>query len=157
MPDEPANPVPVFFARRLCKTYGSVKSRCTLCATSISISTKANLSFCSDRRFGQIYASQYLSLRVLGFTRSEVGRILFGEFTVEVLLDIPLGALLSQVIVGVIARFHSNESFQIPPIIEPRTYLSAAGIVIAAALVNAFVVRRRIDRLDLVSVLKTRD
>ena len=22
MPDEPANPVPVFFARRLCKTYG---------------------------------------------------------------------------------------------------------------------------------------
>jgi putative ABC transport system permease protein len=65
--------------------------------------------------------------------------------------------LLSQVIVGVIARFHSNESFQIPPIIEPRTYLSAAGIVIAAGLVSAFVVRRRINRLYLVSVLKTRD
>jgi putative ABC transport system permease protein len=102
-------------------------------------------------------AWELASLRVLGFTRSEVARILFGEFTAEVFLGIPLGALLSQVIIGVIARFHSNESFQIPPIIEPRTYLAAAGIVIAAALVSAFVVRRRIDRLDLVSVLKIRD
>ena len=102
-------------------------------------------------------AWELASLRVLGFTRSEVGRILFGEFTVEVLLGIPLGALLSQAIVGVIARFHSNESFQIPPIIEPRTYLAAAAVIIAAALVSAFVVRRRIDRLDLVSVLKARD
>ena len=102
-------------------------------------------------------AWELASLRVLGFTRSEVGHILFGEFTVAVLLGVPLGALLSQVIIGVIARFHSNESFRIPPIIEPRTYLAAAGIVIAATLVSAYVVRRRIDRLDLVSVLKARD
>jgi putative ABC transport system permease protein len=52
---------------------------------------------------------------------------------------------------------HSNESFQIPAVIEPRTYLAATLIVVAAALASAFVVRRSIDRLDLVSVLKTRD
>jgi putative ABC transport system permease protein len=68
-----------------------------------------------------------------------------------------LGVLASHALVGLIARSHSNESFQIPAVIEPRTYLAATAVVLAAALTSAFVVRRRIDRLDLVSVLKTRD
>jgi putative ABC transport system permease protein len=65
--------------------------------------------------------------------------------------------LVSQGIVGLIAHFHSNESFQIPAVIGSRTYAAAAIIVVAAALASAFVVRRQINRLDLVSVLKTRD
>ena len=38
-----------------------------------------------------------------------------------------------------------------------RTYVVAVAIVVAAAAASAYVVRRRIDRLDLVAVLKTRD
>jgi putative ABC transport system permease protein len=102
-------------------------------------------------------AWELASLRVLGFTRGEVSRILFGEFAVELAVGIPLGLLLSQAIVSLIARFHSNESFQIPGVIGPRTYVLSALVVIGAALVSTFVVRRRIDKLDLVAVLKTRD
>ncbi len=102
-------------------------------------------------------AWELASLRVLGFTRAEVAHILFGEFFVEIVAGIPIGLLLSQAIIGLIARFHSNESFQIPGVIEPRTYTMAALVVIAAAAMSAFVVRRRIDQLDLVAVLKTRD
>ena len=102
-------------------------------------------------------AWELASLRVLGFTRAEVARILFGEFMFEIALAIPLGLLISLGIVALIARFHSNESFQIPAVIEPRTYLAATIVVIATAMASAFVVRRRIDRLDLVAVLKTRD
>jgi putative ABC transport system permease protein len=65
--------------------------------------------------------------------------------------------LLAQTVVSLIARFHSNESFQIPPVIEARTYLAATAVVVVAALASAFIVRRRVDSLDLVSVLKTRD
>ena len=64
---------------------------------------------------------------------------------------------LSYAIVALIARFHSNESFQIPAVIEPRTYAAAAVVVLAAAAGSAFIVRRQINRLDLVAVLKTRD
>jgi putative ABC transport system permease protein len=64
---------------------------------------------------------------------------------------------LSQGIIGLIARFHSNESFQIPAVIEPRTYLIAASVVLAAALASAYIVRRRVDQLDLVAALKTRE
>ena len=102
-------------------------------------------------------AWELASLRVLGFTRAEVARILFGEFTVEIVLGIPCGLILSRAVVALIARFHSNESFQIPAVIAPRTDLAATIIVVAAALASSFAVRRRIDRLDLVSVLKTRD
>ena len=67
------------------------------------------------------------------------------------------GCWLSQGIVELIARFHSNESFQIPAVIGSRTYVVAVAIVVAAAAASAYIVRRRVDRLDLVAVLKTRD
>lgn len=102
-------------------------------------------------------AWELASLRVLGFTRTEVARILFGEFAFEIAVGIPIGLILSQGIVSLIAHFHSNESFQIPAVIGPRTYVAAVVVVAAAAAASAFVVRRRIDRLDLVTVLKTRE
>jgi putative ABC transport system permease protein len=76
---------------------------------------------------------------------------------IEIAVGIPLGLWLSQVVVDLIARFHSNESFQIPGVIGARTFAVAAVIILTAAAASAYVVRRRIDRLDLVSVLKTRD
>jgi putative ABC transport system permease protein len=102
-------------------------------------------------------AWELASLRVLGFTRGEVASILFGEFAAEIALGIPIGLWLSHAVIGLIARFHSNESFQIPPVIAPRTYLIAAGVVLAAAAASALIVRRRVDRLDLVTALKTRE
>ena len=102
-------------------------------------------------------AWELASLRVLGFTRAEVARILFGEFVIEILVALPIGVAISQGVVGLIAHFHSNESFQIPGVVGARTFFVACLVVIAAAAVSAYVVRRRIDRLDLVTVLKTRD
>lgn len=102
-------------------------------------------------------AWELASLRVLGFTRAEVARILFGEFMIELALAIPVGIAVSQGIIDLILRFATNESFQIPGTIGARTFVAACTVVIAAAAASAYVVRRRIDRLDLVAVLKTRD
>lgn len=97
------------------------------------------------------------SLRVLGFTRREVSRIFFTEFVIEIIAAIPIGIALSQSLVDLIAKVHPSESFQIPGVVEGRTYLAACAIVIVAAAASGFIVRRQIDRLDLVSVLKTKD
>jgi len=102
-------------------------------------------------------AWELASLRVLGFTRAEVAGILFGEFAIEVALGVPIGLMLSQGIIELIARLHSSESFQIPAVIGVRTYLTAVAVVVAAAAASAYVVRRRLDRLDLVAALKTRE
>ncbi len=125
--------------------------------TTFAIIIAVGVVYNSARIGLQERAWELASLRVLGFTRAEVASILFGEFTAEIAIGIPFGLLLSRAIVALIARFHSNESFQIPAAIEPRTYLTAALIVVAAAMASAFVIRRRVDGLDLVSVLKTRD
>jgi putative ABC transport system permease protein len=82
---------------------------------------------------------------------------LFGEFVAEVTVAIPIGLAVSRLMIRLIAHWHSNESFQIPAVIEPRTYVAAAVVVVGAAIASALVVRRRIDRLDLVAALKTSD
>ena len=76
---------------------------------------------------------------------------------IEVGLAIPLGIAVSQGIVDLITTLHSSESFQIPGVIEPSTFTVASLIVLGAALGSAYLVRRRINRLDLVGVLKARD
>ncbi len=102
-------------------------------------------------------AWELASLRVLGFTRGEVSSILFGEFSIEIACAVPIGLLLTQRLVDWISRVHSNESFQIPATVGARTYSAAVIVVAVAALASAYIVRRRIDRLDLVTALKARD
>jgi putative ABC transport system permease protein len=102
-------------------------------------------------------AWELASLRILGFTRSEVATILISELAFEVMIAIPLGLVAGHMLIELIVTLRVRESFQIPVAIEPGSYAVAALIVLAAAAVSAFVVRRRIDRLDLVTVLKTRE
>ena len=49
-----------------------------------------------------------------------------------------------------------TKSYRVPLVIRPST-LGDAAVVTAAALASALVVRRRLDRLDRVAVLKSRD
>ena len=47
--------------------------------------------------------------------------------------------------------------FRIPLVVSARTYGFAAATTFAAAVLSGLAVRRRVDRLDLVAVLKTRE
>jgi putative ABC transport system permease protein len=51
----------------------------------------------------------------------------------------------------------SQEMIEFPLVIFPPTYLYAGAVVLAAGIVSALIVRNRIDNLDLVAVLKTRE
>ena len=125
--------------------------------TAFAIIIAAGVVYNSARIGLQERAWELASLRVLGFTSNEVSQVLFGEFMIEVGLAIPLGIAVSQGIVDLITTLHSSESFQIPGVIEPSTFTVASLIVLGAALGSAYLVRRRINRLDLVGVLKARD
>ena len=97
------------------------------------------------------------SLRVLGFTRAEVSLLLLGELALGIAIALPLGMLLGWGLThGVVALMRSDQ-FLFPVVIHPRTYALAALAVLAAGVASALVVRRRIDRLDMVAALKTRE
>ncbi len=97
------------------------------------------------------------SLRVLGFTRAEVSGLLLGELAIAIAVALPLGMVLGWGLTHLIAELLKSDQFSFPVVIQPRTYAIAAVSVVLAGVASALIVRRRIDRLDLVGVLKTRD
>ena len=97
------------------------------------------------------------SLRVLGFSRAEVSALLLGEMAISIALALPLGMLLGYGLVHLISGLLASDQFFFPVVIRAPTYAWAALAVLAAASASALVVRRRIDRLDMVAALKTRD
>jgi putative ABC transport system permease protein len=97
------------------------------------------------------------SLRVLGFTRGEISFILLGELGAVVLMAIPLGMVLGYLFAGLLVAAFNTELYRFPLIVSPRTFAYAACSVLVAAALSGLAVRRRLDHLDLVAVLKTRE
>ena len=83
--------------------------------------------------------------------------VLLGEMGLGIAAALPLGMLMGWGLVHGLAGAMASDQFQFPVVVQPATYLWAALCVVAAALASALVVRRRIDRLDMVAALKTRE
>jgi putative ABC transport system permease protein len=97
------------------------------------------------------------SLRVLGFTRAEVSGLLLGELAIVIAIALPLGMALGNGLMHGIAELLKSDQFNFPVVLRARTYAWAALSVVSAGVASALIVRRRIDRLDMVAVLKTRE
>jgi putative ABC transport system permease protein len=125
----------------------------TLFAVTIAVSVVYN----NARVALSLRGRELASLRVLGFTRGEISRILLGELSAQVLLGVPLGLLFGRVLVGGMLAANDPETFRLPPLVSAHTYAFAALVTLAAAVASALLVRRQLDKLDLVEVLKMRE
>jgi putative ABC transport system permease protein len=102
-------------------------------------------------------ARELASLRVLGFTRGEVSYILLGEIAFLTVLALPIGAAIGTALAHYLSRAMSSDLYRIPFIIAPATYGFAAAVVIVVTAVSGLLVRRELDRMDLIAVLKTKE
>jgi putative ABC transport system permease protein len=102
-------------------------------------------------------ARELASLRVIGFTRAEISSILLGELAALTLAALPVGLALGYAFARALVRAFETELYRFPLIITPRTYAWAVIVVLVAAALSGLIVRRKLDRLDLVAVLKTRE
>ena len=125
----------------------------TLFAATIAVGVVYN----NARVAVSIRSRDLASLRVLGFTRAEISAILLGEMAVQVVLAIPIGLLVGTWMSHGIAGTIDPERFRLPVVISLKTYASAVLITFVAALGSALLVRRHLDRLDLIGALKTRE
>ena len=97
------------------------------------------------------------TLRVLGFTRAEISYVLLAEVALLVILSLPVGCLVGLGLTRVMAAAFENELYSIPLLIEPSTYGWALLITLLTAALAVAAVRQRLDHLDLIKVLKTRE
>ena len=127
-----------------------------------------NVIFAMVIALGVIYNSARISLsersrelatlRVMGFTRGEISLILLGELAVLVLAAIPIGLVLGYLFSWwSSATMVETEMFRIPLVIQPKTYGFSVAVIIVSTILSGLAVRRRLDHLDLIGVLKTRD
>ncbi|WP_163272545.1 ABC transporter permease [Chelativorans alearense] len=159
--------------RRMPSVSGMALQRVSLAnfreALAVIVTTMASIyiGLASIIAFGVVYnsarislserARELASLRVLGFHRAEVFRLLFFELALLTLIAQLPGWVIGYGLAWLINTEMSGELMRTPLIVEPLSYVLASAIVIAAAVLSALVVRERINRLDLVAVLKTRD
>jgi putative ABC transport system permease protein len=73
------------------------------------------------------------------------------------LAAIPLGFFIGYRLCAYIAQALASDLYRVPLVIEDRTYAMAAAVVFISAAVSGLIVRRKLDHLDLVEVLKTRE
>lgn len=97
------------------------------------------------------------TLRVLGFTRGEVGYVLLGEIALLVMAALPLGCVLGAGLAWGMSQAMQTKLFRVPFVITPATFGVAMSVVLLSAIGSLLVVAWRIGRLDLIAVLKTRE
>ncbi len=97
------------------------------------------------------------TLRVLGFHRSEVAAVLLGELGVQLVLALPLGCIFGKILALISARAADSDILRIPVVITTWSYVFSMGVVVISSMGVALLMRRRLDRLAVVEVLKTRE
>ena len=97
------------------------------------------------------------TLRVLGFTRAEVGWMLILEQAILTAVAIPFGFALGYGLCSLLMRAYDSEVYRLPLVISRETWTFAFVVVVLAAIGSSLLVLRRIRQLDLIEVLKTRE
>ena len=136
-------------------------------AANMNLSIGINLLFASIIAFGVVYnaarvslserSRELASLRVLGFTRGEISLILLGELAVLTLASLPAGALFGYMLAALIVGSIESEVYRFPLYVSTQAVAQSFLGIVGAATVSGLLVRRRLDQLDLVAVLKIRE
>jgi putative ABC transport system permease protein len=148
-------------------TADALRSFRELSAQNFTIMTTFNVGFAAIIAFGVVYnaarislserSRELASLRVLGFSIAEISLILLGELALLTFAALGPGLLLGWGLAELLLLGFQSEVYRIPLVITPQAAAWSALVVLLAATLSGLAVRRRLDRLDLVAVLKTRE
>ena len=145
----------------------SLNSFKEISAENLSIMTTWLVIFAGIITFSVVYNSarialsergrELASLRIIGFTKAEVAFILLGEQAILTWLAIPVGYLIGYGLAALMSSAFNSELYRLPLIITNSNYAFTFIVVASAGLISGLIIRRQINRLDLIAVLKTRE
>jgi putative ABC transport system permease protein len=133
-------------------------------AANMNLSILINLMFAGVIAFGVVYnaarvslserSRELASLRVLGFTRAEISLILLGELALLTLAALPFGMLMGYGLAALIVQTVQSEVYRFPLFVSTHAAAWSCLGIVTAAFISGLLVRRKLDTLDLVAVLK---
>jgi putative ABC transport system permease protein len=136
-------------------------------AETVNITRTVTVLFAAVIAFGVVYNTARIALsergrelstlRVIGFTEGEIAYILLGELALVTLLALPAGAVIGYLMSAATVAAFDTDVYRLPLVVSRQTYAVAALTTVVTAAVSALIVRRRLGRMDLIAVLKTRE
>lgn len=136
-------------------------------AESIGLLQKIYMFFATVVAFGIIYNSARISLserarelatlRVLGFSRGEVGAVLVGELVLLTAVALPIGLVIGSGFARGILSAVNTETVRLPLVLTPSNYAFAVLVVSLASAASALFAARKVASINLVSALKALD
>jgi putative ABC transport system permease protein len=133
-------------------------------AASIGLIQMIYMVFAIVVAFGVVYnnarislaerARELATLRVIGFSRREVGGVLVTELVLLGLMAVPLGLLLGTGFAKVILGAVNTETVRLPLVLTTSNYAFAVTVVSVASVLSALFVLGKLHQLDLVGALK---
>lgn len=143
------------------KVFTDTMSRSTLATTVILFIFASVISIGVVYNTAMISLSERIfelgSLRILGFTREEVFKIIAGELGVEIIASLPIGCVLGYSLAYLLMTTVETEGFKIPLIISYRTYAVAILMTLGTSILSYFILYSKIKTMDLLSILKIRE
>jgi putative ABC transport system permease protein len=149
------------FKRAFARTFRSTM------AANMNLTMFVNLIFAVVIAFGVVYnaarvalserSRDLASLRILGYTRGEVSMILAGELAILTMVAVPIGWMFGYVLVAAIMQTVQSEVYRIPFDVSHKAMAQASLGILTATCASGFSVIRRLDRLDLIAVLKVHE
>lgn len=145
---------------------GALVSYQGMTKTAVAFIRQVEIIFAIIIAFGVVYngarialaerSRELATLRVLGFTCAEISGLLLGELALLAAPAVPLGLLMGYALTGVVVQAMSTPSMHMPLLVETSTHAFAIAVFAMSAVASALFVRRRLDALDLLVVLKAR-
>lgn len=141
------------FESTIGRSFAVVRSIATMFAAIVAFGVVYNMARVSLSERSRELAT----LRVIGFHRTEIGYILLGELAAVTLVALPLVVLFGWGMAHWMATLYDTEVFRLPVVIGKGTFALALTTVALSAWASGWIVWRKLLRLDLISVLKTRE
>ena len=126
-----------------------------------------NATFAFIIAFGVIYncalitlaerSRDLATLRVMGFKRWEVATVLLGELAAITLAAIPVGLPVGCTFAWIATSAMDTETHRIPLVLTRTTLGYAVVVILVSAIASSLLVRRMLDKLDLIAVLKVKE
>jgi putative ABC transport system permease protein len=126
-----------------------------------------NATFAFVIAFGVIYncalitlaerSRDLATLRVMGFRRWEVATVLLGELAVITVAAIPIGLPIGYFFSWIATSAIDTETHRFPLVLTRATLAYAVVVMLVSAILSSLVVRRMLDKLDLIAVLKVKE